>query len=244
MKILWIPGWSIPLDKWKQLIEPLNNRSFNEEFVDFSLCKNREDFLQLILNKIDQDQEEWILAGWSMGSMLALEAAKLRLNKVKGLFLFSSSLQFAQSADYLDGMPLAVIRNMARNLKRNRINTLTAFYQLMFSEKECAKNFNESFLKEIFAAKSTFVWDEQSLLAGLDYLAHVRLHECWQEQVASIVWLHGTDDQICHFPSLLAHEGTENKKILQLHNAGHVPFYTQLEKVKVAWEDFLDDFYR
>ncbi|BAB07627.1 alpha/beta hydrolase [Halalkalibacterium halodurans] len=241
MNVLWIPGWSIPFDRWKELCSPFQKAELEGMFIDFRACQRREDFLQLVLDTIDGHQGEWLLAGWSMGSMIAIEAATLRKARVKGLFLLSSGLQFSQSDHHPGGIPLAVIRHMSRQLKRNRTDTLTSFYEQMFSESEKSHGLDQAFLQTLEAGDPFYHWQNESLIAGLDYLANVQLLQGWPTVSVPITWIHGSDDTIC--PSPASGLFSPSKRLIIVEGAGHVPFYTQDSVVINAWEELLGNVY-
>src|SRR3989338_9239224 len=75
------------------------------------------------------------LIGWSMGGMIALQAAALSREKIKGLVLVSTTPKFVSAPDYPHGLPMALLKNLRKRIKTHGTK---AFHDLAFKGRKAA----------------------------------------------------------------------------------------------------------
>ena len=169
--------------------------------------------------------------GWSMGGMLALELAAQAPELVARLTLIDSTARFTAAADYAGGLPRAIVRQLARRVKRDAIRAQLDFYRQMFSPEE-------STLAGAFCRRGAMVQDTAALLAGLAYLEEQDLRELLPRIACQVRVIHGAEDAVCPLAAgeYLA-EHLPQSELICLPGCGHVPFYTQPALCrKLIWE--------
>lgn len=76
------------------------------------------------------------LLGWSMGGMIALEAAETWIGRVAGVMLISSTAKFCASEDNPYGTPERTVRAMTAALKKNPDEVLAQFFRSVAAPAE------------------------------------------------------------------------------------------------------------
>ncbi len=71
-----------------------------------------------------------ILLGWSLGGMLALEAAARQPDRVRALVLVATTARFTLASDWLHGLPPAELRALGRALRDDLATGLQGFRAL------------------------------------------------------------------------------------------------------------------
>lgn len=124
-----------------------------------------------------------VLAGWSLGGMLALEAASA-LAPGSMLVLIGSTAKFSASDDTPHGVPAAQLRSLSIALKRHPQKTITNFY-------------NQSALPHAAIDQDTSdLGDNQGLLDGLSYLRDRDLCDTAASLHVPTLILHGGEDHV------------------------------------------------
>jgi pimeloyl-[acyl-carrier protein] methyl ester esterase len=138
-----------------------------------------------------QAAEPVLLAGWSLGGLLALEAARQRPEKVHGLLLISSTACFCSDQPER-GVPVKRVRTMRRMLRRSAARVLERFYA------DCA--WPETAAPE-WIAQQLACWTERDpgterLAEGLAYLEQRDLQPEIKPFPFPVRVLHGAQDRI------------------------------------------------
>lgn len=71
-----------------------------------------------------------LLLGWSLGGLLALEAAAAQPDAVQGLILINSTARFTVSHDWPHGLPAGELRALGRALRHDVATALHGFFTL------------------------------------------------------------------------------------------------------------------
>ena len=129
-----------------------------------------------------------VLAGWSMGGMLALEAAVRYPDAMSALVLISSTARFCSLDGELTGAPRARLRAMARALKRDRAGVLRGFFE------ETARPGEEPELDARVSAACAM--DVRELAAGLNYLENFDVRRDLFRVSIPALAIHGKSDRI------------------------------------------------
>ncbi len=157
-----------------------------------------------------------LLVGWSIGGMIALEAALHLPDNVKGLFLISTAARFSSAADYQYGVSPSVVRAMTRGVMREPERTLIDFF------KRAHEPFSENaglIREEVDAALSI---GSEDLSAGLKYLLETDLRASLGSINIPSVVLHGSADSIIpwHAGKFLA-DNIQNSSFRLIDGIGH-----------------------
>ena len=134
---------------------------------------------------IDRCPAPPIVLGWSLGGMLAIEAALEAPKQISALVLLSTTLKFCSDEDYRWGVKPEELRAMKLGIRKNRAET-----QRAFTANVCAPHSEE------LVPAETLHEDQAELLAGLDYLSQTDLREKDFSQSPPSLVYHGKKDQI------------------------------------------------
>lgn len=142
-------------------------------------CSN---YARGLITVLDQCTEPCWLGGWSMGGMIALEAAAQMPRLVKGLILINTTSKFASDDFYVCGVPPFELQSMARRFKKDHRMALRRFY---------------SMVARPFGPDIAYVpeWTE-TMQNGLTYLEKTDLRKTAQKIELPALVLHGQDDAV------------------------------------------------
>lgn len=98
-------------------------------------------------NTCGQDNRGVVLAGWSLGTLVALEAADALGKDLSALVLISACARFSLSRDNPYGTDPRRMKLMIRRLERERPEVLEEFFSSMFEprQKELWERFQREF---------------------------------------------------------------------------------------------------
>jgi pimeloyl-[acyl-carrier protein] methyl ester esterase len=189
-KMILVTGWSYPPESLRHLgdamaeeceVESLNNSALiaKSNLASLFPCSA---YARGLIAIMDQLTEPCWLGGWSMGGMIALEAAAQMPRFVKGLILISTTAKFCSDDGYAAGVPISTIQSMARRFKKDHRTTLRQFYSL------AARPYGPdvTFMPE---------WSE-TMQNGLTYLEKADLRKVAQQVDLPTLVLHGLDDAV------------------------------------------------
>lgn len=243
--ILWLSGWSMPdsvFDRLRVLLPDFHHTS-----VDYSDADSPEKILLLTetaakkflsLDATTCNATSYngplLIAGWSLGGLLALRLAVKGL--VDGLVLFSATAQFTRSKAETDrGWADVYVRQMITGLVKDRKVVETNFRQLLFTEQEWESGLGES-LPPIGS------WTTPALITGLEIL---RSEECLSqlpEIRCPVLLIHGIEDKICPYSAALEMiDQMPQAELLTIPGCGHAPFLGRealiTEKLRRWWHE-------
>lgn len=220
--ILWIHGWGMSAEVWRPAVCTYMPE-YRHVFFSYAGCDTATDFHLRLQQILQQGEEPWILAGWSMGGMLAVEAAAALQPRwqLERLVLIGTTLRF-MSEDRGLGWPARIIKRMRGQLQQNPQETLQQFRHSMLTVQEQEMS---AVIKQLDQAQTDF--SAAALAEGLRYLQETDLSSIWP-QCARLrpIWLHGEQDAICPQNAVPA----DSSGSVQTHlfpRAGHAPFLTQ-----------------
>ena len=178
-----------------------------------------------------------MLAGWSLGGMIALQLISQRKLQVERLALIGTTPRFTQDDDWLFGLPAGQVHALARNLRRRFETTLADFFALAFSSEKISPER----LREIrnFAVKRSSAPDRQAALGLLGMLAVQDQRDILPAIKTPALVLHGDQDQVAPFAAgrYLA-EKLPNGQLLNFSGIGHAPFLSQPQVAAAKIREF------
>ena len=169
--------------------------------------------------------------GWSLGGLVAQQAALLDPARIGRLCLVASTPCFVQRADWDCAMPAAVFRQFAQALSEDIDATLRRFLGLQVKGAPDARHLLR-LLDQALAARPAA--DPAGLRAGLQLLLDGDLRSALGRLAMPVHWLLGARDTLV--PPALAQtlpEWLEAADVTLLRGAGHAPFLSH-------GADFLD----
>jgi pimeloyl-ACP methyl ester carboxylesterase len=248
--IMWIHGWGMASELWK----PLNDTylpDYDHVYADFSECYEASDFLKVIEDQMTQYElaqdkqnesetsNEWMIVGWSMGAMLAIELTvhyitdRVRFSwPIQRVLLTAGTLKFIDQ-DRTKGWPERVLKRMKQQLTKDRETVLSQFRERVFDKSKLSD--------KVVYDNSEFT--NAGLEAGLDYLMAADLTSDWkilqerklENALLSYLWIHGDEDDVCPVGAVPKHN-FHACKILK--DEGHVPFYSAPEQFYQLLREF------
>lgn len=183
-----------------------------------------------------------ILAGWSLGALVALELALLAPERIQALIIAGGTGRFTSAEGYDGGLRAVLAERMQKKLARNPEQTLHEFYSQMFTAREHEEGLMEQFLK--IRKMVGLNWSQNELAGGLDYLLTQDLRESLGEVKAPAIILHGTDDWICsEAAGRYLHARLGCSQLHLLPGCGHMPFLSSAKVFNELVGRWLDDLF-
>ncbi|KRE49651.1 alpha/beta fold hydrolase [Paenibacillus sp. Soil522] len=223
--ILWLTGWSFPNTVFDRLHSLLPE--FHHITVDYyGTADTPEEMLKLTERAARDDlsphagetsKGPLLIAGWSLGALLALRLAEKA--GADGLLLLAGTARFTRPKEQKDrGWPDTHVRQMIKSLMKDRQEAETKFRQSVITETEWEAGLGAS----LPPAGS---WTTPALIAGLQILRSEDCLSLLTEMECPALLIHGTEDNICpigaaeELESLLPHA-----ELVSLTGCGHAPF--------------------
>lgn len=163
-----------------------------------------------------------IWLGWSLGGLIALDAARRFPEKVSKLVLVSATPKFVQAPDWPHAVEAEVFVGFARSLERDYRATLLRFLSLQIGGDDATRALLKALRAQIFQYG---VPRAAALSAGLSILQESDLRaSLTQIQIPAMI-VHGSHDRLA-MPAaseyLAAH--LARAQLIRIAGAGHAPF--------------------
>jgi pimeloyl-[acyl-carrier protein] methyl ester esterase len=215
-------------------------------------CDSVEQMRERLRRMIREEAAQVHLIGWSLGGMLALEAALEQWERsapgnagcaehlphpIVRVILIGGTLRFT-GPDRTKSWPERIVRRMRAQLEVRPEETLSKFAESMLSAAE--RENRPEYPQWMERLRLTTDFSRQGLDAGLQYLLETDLTGRWSRFASGrlengslaapdghrpdVVWLHGEGDPIC--PSGAVADVPDRAKMV-FRGAGHVPFMTE-----------------
>lgn len=174
--------------------------------------------------------------GWSLGGLVALEAALRAPQRVRGLVEIASSPRFVRGPDWPHAVDAAVFTQFGDDLERDYAGTIDRFLLLEVNGDEHARR-ELRWLREQLAARPPCA--QRALVDGLQLLATSDLRARLPALVPPSLWISGRRDRLIPAAAMEAAAAmARGGKLLKLERAGHAPFLSQPELVAEAIVEF------
>lgn len=192
--------------------------------------------LELLFQQLEL--RDAVLAGWSMGGLVALAAAPRLRERLAGLVLLGGTSRFTETEGYPYGVPLREVRGMAARLRRDYDATLVGFIQGMFAAGELSTD-EAAMIVERLKREAP---PPATALSGLELLAGTDVRGVLKGLAIPTLVIHGEEDRVCPVGAAryLA-EHLPGCRLAILSGAGHAPFITQPEKVMKELRCFMEE---
>jgi pimeloyl-[acyl-carrier protein] methyl ester esterase len=178
-----------------------------------------------------------VLAGWSLGAQVALEALPALGGRVRALVLLSGTPRFTEGLGWPHGLPAASVHALAARLERRPGATLRRFFEGMFAPGELPA-------PEVAALADHVLADPGPALhaarAGLDaFLAADQRPRLAAVAVPALV-VHGGSDPVC-LPGAAraAAAALPGAELRELPGLGHAPHLSRPAQVAGLLSAFL-----
>lgn len=180
--------------------------------------------------------EKCILAGWSLGAMLALQIARLAPQRVERLILIGGTPSFTQRPDWPDAQASALLEAFCNAVSHDASATLQRFIALLNQGDTQARTIARALTRRVLAAPLT---DTATLLAGLAWLRDLDLRQLVATIDTPALVIHGANDSLMPLPAARWLHATLPHSQLEIFNeAAHAPFLNDPERFARLIGDF------
>ena len=179
----------------------------------------------------------YTLVGWSLGGMLSLQIVSDAKLPVERLSLIGSTPKFTAGDDWSFGLPVAQVRAMARNLKRQFEATLAEFFSLTFA----GESLSVDRLRMIrnFAVRASSLPDQDVAFELLNVLAEQDQRNILSRIQVPAMVLHGELDRISPVGAGRAMAAMlPFGEYVPFAGVGHAPFLSKPRDVAVRLLEF------
>jgi len=164
--------------------------------------------------------------GWSLGGLIALQAAVTLPAQVPMLAMLCASPRFVRGADWKYGVSAEIFRDFATGLRSDYRRTLDRFVALEAFGSEHAKDEIRALRNTLFARGEPAA---RVLADGLELLQTTDLRAMLPALSVPSLWLGGRRDRLVDPP---------NAEFHVIEHAGHAPFLTHADAVTTRLAEF------
>jgi len=231
-------GWGMNSSVWKPIIELLSSQFTLHLFdlpgygINFEEnATSLDDITKLLAHKIPNNS---IIAGWSLGGLVALRLAMKAENNIKGLAIIASSPCFTEKNDWA-GISPTILQEFKNQLSRDKKKTIKKFLALQTIGTTSSR-------KDTVFLQNTVIEslpDISVLDSGLDLLINTDLRNCLHNLKSPVIRIYGEIDTL--IPTI----NSQHLDILYkqgyttvMPSAGHVPFISHPEEFSHLLIDF------
>jgi pimeloyl-[acyl-carrier protein] methyl ester esterase len=239
-----LPGYAMPESRMdKRPTDKHSQQAHEQSILEDTHCRTPSgapcsppDFIQTSAALIDHLPDGCILCGWSLGGMLALQAALLARQRIKGLILIGSTPSFMQREGWPHAQPPALLDTFSDAVTKDAATTLQRFVALLNQGDAQARSLGRAMIRQALAAPLP---DTAVLLAGLGWLRDVDLRARIPGITTPTLLIHGERDPL--MPLAAAHwlrEALPQARLETFANAAHAPFLADPERFAILAGDF------
>lgn len=225
--LIMIPGWGMKSFVWNNINKFLS-KDFELIVIEWDNILSLKELKGIVIKIIEQRQlSSFSLLGWSLGSLVAQDIVSDNLWNINHLILIGGTSSFVQHIEdgYNIGWNKRIVERMKSQLYKKPQQTLSSFYNSMFSTEEKLKGYNNQFLE--VTNKKIEDSSIDSLALGLDYLIQKDLRDKLSNITIPTLLIHGEEDSICPLESSLYIKNiVSSSNIKIISKAGHIPFFT------------------
>ena len=180
-----------------------------------------------------------VVLGWSLGGLVALEAALRMPQRMRGLVLANTTPRFITAEDWPEAMPPEQLQEFAAGLGKDYKDTLQRFLSLQVRGDEAARASLRQLRDALFAHGEP---DTASLATGLTILKNSDLRSRLKDVSVPTLVLAGGYDRLTPPGAgeyLAGHIPGAQLEVLS--KSAHAPFISHADAFVVALLRFVDD---
>jgi len=241
--IVFVHGWALNSGVWGEFIEALGEQHPNitTQCIDLpgygtQACIEGVSSIEAMAQHcLDQVERPSIWVGWSLGGMVAMQAACMKPSAVEAMQLICTSPKFVADDDWPEGVDLKNFRLFSKQLAEDYQRTLTLFLLMQAGSSRGARDLAQS------AHKAICQWpdpSEATLSRGIDCLAETDLRGQIERLSMPIQVISGLKDRVAKPEGGARLARTLDAELIELET-GHAPFMTQPEAMLSALLDLI-----
>ncbi|MFY8273810.1 pimeloyl-ACP methyl ester esterase BioH [Pseudoalteromonas sp. SSDWG2] len=245
-QLVLLHGWGMNREVW-DLIEPELSFIFDGEVKALDLpgygyhqidkaANYTCDLAGMAKKLAEQIQDGSVIAGWSLGGLVALYLAHFYPKKVSKVILIASSPFFAHSDDW-PGIKLDVLELFNKQLTENSAKTIERFLAIQAMGSQSARQDIKELRALIGQAPAT---DSEVLKQGLDILEHHDLRGEFASLSQPIGAIFGRLDALVPYKAIGKMQQLRPQlNIAVIDKASHAPFISHKEEFIAAFKSML-----
>ena len=215
-------------DHWRVTSLDLPGYGTSEKLV---IADNDKADIDQIVQRIDADiPENSILAGWSLGGLIAMKLASVRKD-VKALVLIANSPCFLKKSDWQHGVEPVDFNQLTSRLSKDKTATLQKFAGLVAAgDKQPSQKINR--LREFIGDNAP---DLETLRTGLDLLSKEDTRQAMANRHCPIGMIFGENDVLVRRSTAEAVRAIRpDINTIEIRESGHAPFLSQPQETADA----------
>lgn len=178
-----------------------------------------------------------IWLGWSLGGVIALQAALDLPRRVRALAILCASPRFVRDQDWPHAISPEVLQQFAADLREDHRATLERFMALETLGSDSAQEDLRQLRHDTFAGQPPSL---RALCEGLDVLEHTDLRGRVHELAQPSVWIAGRRDRLVPWQAMRWGARACQGAFTCIHGGGHAPFIGHADDVVAALEPLLE----
>ena len=227
MPLLLLHGWGMNATVWEPVLDQLN-RQYEVTRLDlpghgYSEVDDGSHTLAAwaqAVAAIAPDNAIWL--GWSLGGLIALQAAVKQMKSMRALYLMTATPCFARRNEWQCAMPITTLDQFAENLDKDTQGTLLRFLSLQIKGCDDARGLLKK-LRAGFSAHPNAT--DAALKAGLGFLRDEDIRSKLGEISIPMHWTFGERDTLVPAcASEFIEQALPDATVQIIKGAGHVPF--------------------
>ena len=247
--VVLLHGWGLNKAVWFDYLDLLQSRLPNIRFHlldipgygELSHEDSSADIKKLTQQCLKQAPEKALWVGWSLGGMIALQAALTDLqgevaNRVQALQLINVTPKFVQSSDWTSGVDITIFDKFCTELAKDYERALGKFLLLQAGAAKGARALARDAQSAIQRYSRP---SELTLRRGIECLASVDLRAEVTSLSLPTQVVSGTLDRVTMPESCRALSQMMSAQLVEI-KAGHAPFLTNLEFMLANFESFVN----
>lgn len=143
---------------------------------------------------VERAPAQAVYLGWSLGGLIAMQAALRHPQRVRGLILVNTLPRMLRSADWPWGMRASAVAETARGLRADYVTTLQEFLMLQILGEPGARHLVRQMRSQLLSRPPQL----EGLERGLDILEEADLRPRLGEIRVPVLIVHGERDRMCH----------------------------------------------
>lgn len=234
--LVLLHGWAMHGGIFAPLVEALAGR-YRLHLVDLpGHGHNRLDPTPLALDalaaRIAAHVPAALWLGWSLGGLVAMQAAARGDCGVRGLLMLCASPRFVAAPDWPHAVAMQVFHDFGDRLARDYHGTIERFLALETHGAQHMREELRSLRERVFAHGEP---DPRALSEGLQLLEHSDLRDRLPELTVPSLWLAGRRDRLLDRRAMQqAAEHAPRAEYACIEGAAHAPFLTHAAAVAAA----------